>query len=126
MRSLTRTLIALGLTPGVQGAAQTPVALTLSTPAAVYREGFTQITSVRERSDLRVYVSDRLDKSVSLVDLQRGTAARVGRVGAGPGEYGVPSRLFALRGDTTLLYDPQNSRFLVLLDGGKTGPTRTT
>ncbi len=92
---------------------------TLGRPDVEYREPFTSITSVRELSDGRVLVNDRVEKTLQLVNLELGNAEPVGRVGNGPGEYGIPGRLFALGGDTTLLTDVLNLRYLVILAAGK-------
>ena len=98
---------------------------TLGRSDVEYREPFTAITSVRELSDRRVLVNDRMEKTLQLLNLERGSAEPVGRVGNGPGEYGIPGRLFALRGDTTLLTDVLNLRYLVILGSGKPGTSFT-
>lgn len=95
--------------------------LKLTSPVAASADAFTLISSVRELSDGRVIVTDLLDKSVQLVDLAAGTATQIGREGQGPGEYGFPGELLPLSGDTTLLVDRINRRFLVILPNGKTG-----
>jgi hypothetical protein len=86
------------------------------------REPFTRVTSLRALGDGRVLVADARDRILHLVDFPAGTATRVGRDGAGPGEYGIPQSLVALPADTTLLYDPMNSRLLLILPGGTPGP----
>jgi hypothetical protein len=105
-------------------AAQTVPTVALRAPQAELAEPFTQVTSIRELADGRAYVADARDKVVLLIDLAFKTSVRVGRVGAGPGEFGIPRRLFAMPGDTTLLYDAAANRLLVLLSDGKAGSTR--
>ena len=112
----------LALLPGVL-AAQGPAPRPLGTPDAVYSEAFTAISSLRELRDGRVLVSDVPDRALHLVDLTAGTARAVGRQGAGPGEYGSPGRLLVLPGDSTLLWDPMNSRFLTIRPDGTPGAT---
>ena len=87
-----------------------------------FPEPFTRVTSIRALGDGRVLVADGRDRILHLVDFRAGTAAKVGRDGSGPGEYGIPQNLVALPADTTLLYDPINGRLLVILPGGTPGP----
>lgn len=94
----------------------------LGAPEAEFTEPFTAVTSVRELRDGRVLVADARDKTLQLIDLKAGTATKIGREGAGPGEYGIPQGLVALPADTTLLYDPMNGRLLVILPDGTPGP----
>ena len=121
MRRCTWCVCALlaTLAPFVQ--AQTPVALTK--PDAELAEPFTQIAGVRELRDGRVIVVDRRDRTVMLVDFKAGTATRIGRTGAGPGEYANPSRIIALAGDSTAVHDPGNSRYLIVTPAGTLGTT---
>ena len=93
----------------------------LSQPSAESADGFTLIGGIRELSNGKVLVSDPMERSVQLVDLAAGTAIKVGREGQGPGEYAFPGGLLALSGDTTLLVDQMNRRFLIILPNGKTG-----
>jgi hypothetical protein len=100
-------------------AAATQQARTLPAPNATYDEPFSQVGGLRELSNGRVIVSDGRDKIVSFIDLATGSAEKVGREGSGPGEFGLPSRLFMAPGDTTLLFDPLNTRYLVIGPDGK-------
>lgn len=114
--ALMRSLVLLVAAP-VALAAQQPRAL----PAAdkTLDEPFSQVGSLRELSNGRIYVADQRDKTVALVDLAAGSATKVGREGSGPAEYGMPMRLFSAPGDTTLLFDPLNQRYLVIAPDGK-------
>jgi hypothetical protein len=86
----------------------------LGKPSATLEETFTAIAAVRELDDGRLVVADPTDKTLSLVDLAKGTAVRIGREGRGPGEYAMPAGLIALPDGRTLVYDLLNQRFLVL------------
>lgn len=96
---------------------------TLSRPDAEFAEPFTQITTIRELSDGRVLVVDQRDRTVFLIDFKSNQATKVGRNGAGPGEYMVPGRLVALPADTSVLHDPSNSRYLIIKPDGTPGET---
>ncbi len=90
---------------------------------ASYDEPFSSVIAVRELRDGRVIVADNRDKVVQLLDLKAGAATRLGREGAGPAEYSLPMGLVALPGDTTLIVDPMNQRYLPVLPGGRLGAT---
>ena len=108
--SLATALVA-SATPAL---AQNVPTRTLSKPDAEYSEPFTQIAGVRELKDGRLIVIDPRDKTVQVVDLARAGATKLGREGAGPGEYGLPMRLMALPGDTTAISDMLNNRLLLI------------
>lgn len=88
----------------------------LPEPDADFSEPFSSVPigSVRELRDGRVLVADPRDKLVQRVDFRTGEALAIGREGSGPQEFGMPFRLLQAPGDTTLLYDPLNTRFLVI------------
>lgn len=98
-------------------------ARTLPAPDKTFEEPFSQVGALRELANGRVYIADLRDKTLALVDLAAGSATKVGREGSGPAEYGMPMRLFTAPGDTTLLFDPLNQRYLVIAPDGK--PTTT-
>jgi hypothetical protein len=100
-----------------------PAARTFSRPDATFPEPFTAVSGVRELADGRVLVSDARDRALQLLDFRTGSAASVGRAGGGPGEWGVPGRLHAMPGDSTLMSDFQNGRYLIILPDGTPGPT---
>ena len=106
-----------------------PLALAAQQPRALppaeqaFEEPFSQVGALRELSNGRVYIADLRDKVLALVDLAAGSSTKVGREGSGPAEYGMPMRLFTAPGDTTLLFDPLNQRYLVIAPDGK--PTST-
>jgi hypothetical protein len=86
----------------------------LAAPAATLPHDFTQIRAVRELRDGRILVSDRLEPAVYAADLRTGTLSLIGREGSGPEEYRLPSTLLPLPGDSTLVADEGNSRFLII------------
>jgi len=91
----------------------------LGRPIAEFAEPFSSVTGLRELSDGRVMISDAREKLLQLIDLRSGRATRVGREGAGPGEYARPGALFPLPNDQTLLVDLGNMRFLRIGADGK-------
>lgn len=99
--------------------AQSVSRVSLGRAEAQLNDPFDNVTAVRELSDGRVIVADRFAKTVTLADFRAGTATAIGREGQGPGEYAFPAGLVALPGDTTLLVDPGQRRFLVLGPGAK-------
>jgi hypothetical protein len=121
----TLTLLALAAaTPAVLTAQSIPVR-TLTTPAAEYSEPFSQISGIRELKNGKLVVADNRDKTIQLVDFA-GQATKIGREGSGPGEYGLPSAVYAAPGDSTWVFDVLNSRYLVLDPAGKPVATFTT
>jgi hypothetical protein len=95
-----------------------PPLRSLTRPEVEFAEPFTRITGVRELSDGRVIVADPQEKTLQIIDMRTGNARSIGREGQGPGEYGMLGGLFATRGDTTLLWDMGNRRFLVIRPDG--------
>lgn len=60
---------------------------------------------------------------MQLVNLNANRAIKVGREGSGPGEYGLPTQLLALPGDSSVIFDPLNQRHLMVHPNGKPGAT---
>lgn len=87
---------------------------TLPAPQAEFEEPFSMVAGLRELRDGRVIVADPRDKVVSVVDFRSGSSTGIGREGSGPQEFGMPMRLYTAPADTTLLFDPLNSRFLII------------
>lgn len=79
---------------------------------------FASIVGFRLLSDGRMIVSDVRDKTVVLLDSTGQLLATIGRQGSGPGEYIEPRHLRPLPGDSTLLVDPSQRRFLVFAPNG--------
>jgi hypothetical protein len=108
-------VMALGGIVSVELAAQ-QTARVLPAAESTFEEpfSFVGVGGIRELRDGRVIVADPRDKVVSVIDFRSGSSASIGREGSGPMEFGMPSRLFIAPGDTTLLFDPLNSRYLLI------------
>lgn len=77
-------------------------------------DGFSGIRAIRELSDGRVLVSLSSDPHLVVADYQTGSFEQVGSVGSGPGEYRGVTAVFALSGDSTLVLDAQQARWVIL------------
>jgi hypothetical protein len=88
----------------------------LTTPSVEFSPELTTITGVQELSDGRLVLLDRKEKKL-LVISAAGQVTSLAREGSGPGEFLRPYALVPLRGDTTLIEDDGNSRYLVLARG---------
>lgn len=121
-RAMSAALATGLLWPAQQLWAQLPTK-TLTRPLAELSEPFTAVRGVRELADGRVIVADPRDKVVQLVDFKTGRATRIGREGSGPNEYQMPMSAFALPGDSTMIFDALNTRFLMLGPGGSLAGT---
>lgn len=93
----------------------------LSKPDAEFADPFTNLTGVRELKDGRVVTIDIKDKIAQLVDFKTASLKKIGREGSGPKEYALPMALLALPGDSSLIFDPLNSRSLLVLPNGEAG-----
>lgn len=110
---LTLILLCTAIAPV---SAQTARARTIALPPAVATlpVEFTMVSSVRELADGRVLVVDQQESKLVVTDWKTGTAMQVGRSGSGPAEYKTPNALIPLAGDSTLLPDMANGRWLLL------------
>ena len=113
--------VSLSLLISTVASSQNPPVRKLAQPQAEFAEPFTDIGSIRELSDGRVIVVDARELTVKLLDFRAGTATAIGRSGEGPGEYRWPSRLYPLRGDSTLLHDGAGGRLMIIQPDGKPG-----
>ena len=100
---------------------QDPPLRTLSKVDFEYDEPFSCISGLRELSDGRIVVADQREKTVQIINLRTGATVKVGREGQGPGEWAAPAGIFPGIGDTTLLWDQGNRRFLPIFPDGTTG-----
>jgi hypothetical protein len=89
----------------------------LGQPDARSSDGFTSIFAVHELEDGRVLVTDNLDNAIRLVDLRAGTVRELGRRGQGPLEYQSAHTILRGRGDTVLVTDNVQRRFVKLVNG---------
>lgn len=95
--------------------------VSLSSPDASFPEPFSNLIGLRELSDGRVVISDRLEQAVRILDFASGSFEEVGGVGQGPGEYKMPGMLFPLAADSTLLVDFGNMRMTSIGPSGEMG-----
>lgn len=110
--------LAVTLAPGTSLAQHHVPAQRLSEPAATFPEPFSSIAGLRELSDGRLLVSDRLESAIKLIDFDAGTQHEIGRVGQGPGEFRTPGGLLPLPADSTLLVDFGNMRMTAIAPDG--------
>jgi hypothetical protein len=124
---IVRALCAIGAYLLVAAASAAPAAAQsaeaapteLAGPPQAFREPFSSLAGVRELSDGRVIVTDRLEKAVRVLDFTAGSMDEIGRVGSGPGEFQLPGRLLPMPGDSTLLADFGNMRLTVIDPDGR-------
>ncbi len=115
-------LMMLGWALPIAAAAQKIVVVPLKPADAMLDEEFTLIGSVRELRDGRVLVTDPRENRVVVVDLRTNQVAQVGRQGHGPEEYGSAAPLYPLAGDSSIMFDMLNRRWL-LFDGARIAGT---
>jgi hypothetical protein len=113
IRSLGRGL--LFLLPAALPAQKSPTTR-LDRPTARHPAEWTSVVAIRELGDGKVLVLDAREQIVKLVDFQAGSAVMVGARGNGPGEYVMPTGLYALPGDSSLIFDEANSGRPVVVD----------
>ena len=89
-----------------------PISLGAATGALVHE--FIRIGSVRELLDGRVLVTDPSDDAIIVGDFSANSSRAIRALGSGPGEYRDLGTLIPLGGDTTLMADGSNDRFLIL------------
>lgn len=99
--------------------AQSVERVTLGSPEATFPEPFSRIVGLRQLSDGRLVIADRLEQAVRYVDFKSGVMEDIGHVGGGPGEYRMPSGLLPLPADSTLLIDFGNMRMSVIAPDGR-------
>ena len=94
--------------------APVPRSIDLASPDATLAAEFTLVSAVRELSNGRLLVVDRSERKLIVADWTTGQVVQLGRNGSGPGEYLQPTTLLALGGDSTLVPDSRNGRWLLL------------
>lgn len=109
------TVIALGSPWNLS--AQSPTLLHLKPPTARFeKEGFTDITGVRELRGNRLLVVDYKEHRLVVIDWSDGGIRDVGRIGEGPNEYDSPGGLYPLATGRALLTDYASRRWFVVDD----------
>jgi hypothetical protein len=111
--------------PGRFALGQDPPLRSIDRPDREFPVAFSGIDAVRELADGRVLVLDSREVGIRRVDWERGTADRLGREGQGPDEYRRPLDMWAIRGDSTIVFDAGNRRLLVLDPDGMPAGTRS-
>ncbi len=92
--------------------------ISLGTRTGALTEPLSEIMGLAELRDGRVMLTDRVERALILGDFRTGVRKTLGRNGAGPTDYGTPFGPINWRGDTLLVYDPNNHRYgKVLMDG---------
>lgn len=105
--------------------AQPSQAVELQPAALLDAAPFTRIRELVERADGTLIVVDQTENAVWRVDPRDGTRVRLGREGAGPGEYDNPTGVGPWSGDSVLVKDLGNGRLAVVgpdLEMGRTMP----
>ncbi len=98
--------------------AQAVSRIPLKPAGATLEAEFIGITSLRELADGRVIVTDGRDQQLYLADFNANNATVLGRKGKGPGEWLNVGFIHALRGDSSIMGDFGNQRWM-LFDGAK-------
>lgn len=106
-------VLALVVSPSLTPA-QTPKRVALPPHDARFEQPFGRVTGVRELSDGRIVVGDPNDLGLVVADFRTQSTKPISRKGAGPNEYGMVARIFAIGGDSTLMPDIMQRRYLVL------------
>lgn len=115
MKRIHSLAIACSIAAAPQGmVAHAAPQLRLPPADAKLDEEFTIIGSVRELSDGRVLITDAREGRVVVADFRTGVVKPVGRKGQGPGEYGNGWPLYPIAGDSSIMFDLQSRRWLVL------------
>lgn len=96
--------------------AQSPIRLKAAT--GTLKAEFTGVTSMRELSDERVIVTDGRDQTLWVTDFVTGRKEPLGRKGRGPGEYLMIGWIRSIGGDSSIMLDLQQRRWL-LFDGAR-------
>jgi hypothetical protein len=110
-------LLAIVISPSLS-VAQAPKRVTLPPHDARFDQPFGTVIGVRELGDGRIIVADRVDLGLVVADFKAQTTKQISRKGGGPGEYGMLARIWPLGGDSTLMPDLTQRRWLIL-DGDR-------
>lgn len=106
-------LLAIGATFPSLVRGQSERQLRLPPASALLSEAFSSIGSVRELTDGRVLITDSREGRIVAANLRTGAVEQVGRRGRGPNEYGTVGTLLPLAGDSSLMVDVMNRRWLL-------------
>jgi hypothetical protein len=88
--------------------------VSIDSPEVTFDQGFTHVVGVRQLADGRVIVLDSHERTIVVFGNDGRVIRTLGRSGSGPGEFLMPSSILAVSGDSTLIRDGPNNRFLVI------------
>lgn len=108
----------------VRAQARPAFTLDVAHPDWVAAEPFTWFNGMRLLSNGNAIVTDLGEITVRLLGANGETIRTIGRTGAGPGEYTMPTAVIPLPGDTTLLLDRDARRYILLGPAGNVVATR--
>jgi hypothetical protein len=83
---------------------------------------FSHVSSVVQLGRSELVFADRIERAVYVIDISQDSTRQLGRNGRGPQEYLVPVGVFPYTGDSLMVADAAQRRFLVLEPHG-TGRT---
>jgi len=110
--SLLVLTAAASMLPRVLGG-QAMAQLALRPPNATIDAEFIGVTSIREVADGRAIVTDGRDQKLYVVDFSTRRAELLGRRGRGPGEWLNVGLIYPTQGDSSILSDFGNLRWLL-------------
>ena len=88
---------------------------------ATFNVELTYASAIRELSNGDILLLDSGDRRLYYIDARESKVRSVGREGPGPGEFVLPTMLFALGGDTTVIVDAGAERLSLILPSGQIG-----
>ena len=94
--------------------AQAQKQISIKPASATLNAEFVYVTSVREIADGRVIVTDVRDQTLYVVDFSKNTSTVLGRKGKGPNEWLRVGDVHQLAGDSSIMADFGNRRWLLL------------
>lgn len=107
-------LLAIAVAPA---AAQVPPARPLPGTPVAFAAPLSSVDAVVELRDGRVLVHDRIERTLGVLTPVADANGEIARIGSGPLEYRVVGSLVRIAGDSIAVWDPGNSRFLLLSPG---------
>ena len=119
-RLVLASLLVTGAAPAI---AQLPPLRDLPKPTRELDDPFTVVLGARELRGGQLLVADGADVTIAIVDFAKGTKVNLGRQGAGPGEYQLPTGVLTLAGDTIWVVDQTLQRITVFHPDRSAGTT---
>jgi len=115
-------LALIGVLATPMWAQRPPAPITLPAEDARFETPFSAVLGIRELSDGRLVVADRIDLGLVVADFRNQATTPISRKGRGPNEYGTVAQLYAIGGDSTIMPDMMQRRWLIL-DGDRVAVT---